>query len=49
MCAISCSSTEATIARWPWVGGLRNSTLSVHVTQPQFSIAPPMFGTNTWS
>ena len=49
MCAISCSSTEATIARWPCVGGERNSTVSVHVTQPQFSIAPPRFGTNTWS
>ncbi len=49
MCAISCSSTSATRARWPWVGGLRNSTLSVQVTQPQFSIAPPMLGTKTWS
>ena len=49
MCAISCSSTSATIARCPCVGVLRCSTLSVHVTQPQFSMAPPMFGTNTWS
>ena len=49
MCAISCSRKVATSSRLACVGGVRHSTLSVQVTQPQFSIAPPKSGTKTWS
>ena len=49
MCAISCSRTARARSRSAYVGGLRKRTLSLQVTQPQFSIAPPMSGTKTWS
>ena len=48
-CAISC---RMTVARSSYIMSVtldRNSTRSEKVTQPTFSIAPPMPGTNTWS
>ena len=49
MCAISCRTNAAASSRLAWVGGVRQSKLSVQVTQPQFSIAPPKSGTKTRS
>ena len=50
MCAISC---RITIARSSYIRSVtldRNSTRSVNVTQPTFSIAPTLnSGTKTWS
>ena len=50
MCAISCRITFARISYIRSVTLDRNSSRSVNVTQPTFSIAPALnSGTKTWS
>ena len=49
MCAISCRMTIARSSRTVSVTLDRNSSCSVIVTQPGFSIAPALSVTNTWS
>src|ERR1700690_1571161 len=49
MCPISCRITMARFSYEASVTLDRNISDSVIVTQPTFSIAPPLSGTKTWS